>query len=159
MLITKDTAVTIQFTVKDSVTGKLLESAQEPTTYLHGGYGNLIPKLEEALEGKSAGYRGSVKLTPADAFGERDESLLHNIPKSQFPPGVKVGGQLEATDDQGQRIIFTVLKIKGDTVYLDGNHPLAGKSLSFDVKVTDVRAASAEEIQHGHAHGAHGHHH
>ncbi len=159
MQIAKDTAVTIQFTLKDSDTGKVLEGAQDPITYLHGGYGNLIPKLEEALEGQATGYRGIVKLTPADAFGERDESLLHNIPKSQFPPGVKVGGQLEATDDQGQRIVFTVLKIKGDTVYLDGNHPLAGKALTFDVKVTDVRAASPEEIQHGHAHGAHGHHH
>jgi FKBP-type peptidyl-prolyl cis-trans isomerase SlyD len=158
MVIDKDTAVTVRFTLSDGA-GKLIENRQEPTTYLHGGYGNMLPKLEEALQGQAAGFKGRIALSAADAFGERDESLLHSIPKSQFPPGVKVGGQLEGTDEQGQTIVFTVLKIKGDTVYLDGNHPLAGQDLRFDVEVLEVRAASAEEITHGHAHGAHGHHH
>jgi len=81
------------------------------------------------------------------------------LPKKDFPPGVKVGGQLEGTDDQGRRQVFTVKKIKGDTVHLDGNHPLAGEDLTFSLKVIDVRAATAEEVAHGHAHGDHGHHH
>ena len=115
--------------------------------------------IEKALEGQAAGYQTTVKLAPADAFGERDESLVTTIPKSEFPPGVKVGGQLEGHDDQGRHQVFTVMKIKGDTVHLDGNHPLAGQTLTFQLKVMDVKAASAEEIAHGHAHGAHGHHH
>ena len=158
MVIDKDTAVTIRFKLSDSA-GKVLENGKEPTTYLHGGYGNMLPKLEEALQGQSKGYKARINLVAADAFGPRDEELLHSIPKSQFPPGVKVGGQLEATDEQGQTIIFTVLKIKGDTVHLDGNHPLAGKDVCFEVEVMDVRAASTEELAHGHAHGDHGHHH
>jgi FKBP-type peptidyl-prolyl cis-trans isomerase SlyD len=105
------------------------------------------------------GYQTTVKLAPADAFGERDESLVTTIPKKDFPPGVKVGGQLEGHDDQGRHQVFTVVKIKGDTVHLDGNHPLAGQTLTFQLKVLDVKAATAEEIAHGHAHGAHGHHH
>jgi len=84
---------------------------------------------------------------------------LQTIPKTQFPPGVKVGGQLEGRDDSGQSIVFTVLKIKGDTVYLDGNHALAGKTLRFALQVLEVRSASEEEIAHGHVHGAHGHQH
>mgnify|MGYP006166295753 CR=1 FL=1 len=93
------------------------------------------------------------------AFGDRDETLVTKISKKDFPPGVKVGGQIEGADPQGNRQIFTVVKIKGDTVILDGNHPLAGEDITFTLKVIDVKPASAEEIQHGHAHGAHGHHH
>jgi FKBP-type peptidyl-prolyl cis-trans isomerase SlyD len=100
-----------------------------------------------------------VELSADDAFGPRDEALLQSIPKSQFPPGVKVGGQIEGQDAQGQVRPFTVLKIKGDQVMLDGNHPLAGQALRFSVQVLEVRAASEEEIAHGHVHGAHGHHH
>ncbi|RYY91689.1 MAG: peptidylprolyl isomerase, partial [Comamonadaceae bacterium] len=81
------------------------------------------------------------------------------IPKSEFPPGVKVGGQLEGRNDRGEPQVFTVMKIKGDKVLLDGNHPLAGLDLRFSLKVVEVRAASAEEIAHRHVHGAHGHHH
>jgi FKBP-type peptidyl-prolyl cis-trans isomerase SlyD len=126
---------------------------------LHGGYGNTFPKIEEALEGKEVGFQTTIELQPADAFGERDESLLQTIPKTQFPPGVKVGGQLEGRAENGQSIAFTVVKIKGPEVHLDGNHPMAGKSLRFSIAVTDLRAASEEEIAHGHVHGEHGHHH
>jgi FKBP-type peptidyl-prolyl cis-trans isomerase SlyD len=100
-----------------------------------------------------------LQLKPDDAFGTRDESLLRTIPKKEFPPGVKVGGQLESHTDEGQPHVFHVMKIKGDTVFLDGNHPLAGKDLRFALKVTGVRAATQEEISHGHVHGAHGHQH
>jgi FKBP-type peptidyl-prolyl cis-trans isomerase SlyD len=98
-------------------------------------------------------------LAPEDAFGVRDESLLRTISKKDFPPGVKVGASLQGQNDAGEEQIYTVLKIKGDQVMLDGNHPLADKILRVGLQVLDVRAATAEEIAHGHVHGDHGHQH
>jgi FKBP-type peptidyl-prolyl cis-trans isomerase SlyD len=158
MNITKNTAVTLRYKISDT-TGKLLEQSKEPMAYLHGGYGNTFAKIEEALEGQIKGFSTTLELQPEDAFGLRDESLAISIPKTQFPPGVKVGGHLQGQDDAGKEHSFRVLKIKGDQVLLDGNHALAGQALRFSLTVTDVRAASAEEIAHGHVHGEHGHHH
>ena len=158
MKIEKNTAVTLRFKVADAQ-GKLIEENREPMVYLHGGYGNTLPKIEEALAGREAGYQTILALPPEDAFGLRDESLLRTIPRSQFPAGVKVGGQLEGRGSDGREQIFNVAKIKGDTVILDGNHPLAGKALRFTVKVLGVRDATEEEIAHRHVHGEHGHHH
>jgi FKBP-type peptidyl-prolyl cis-trans isomerase SlyD len=158
MKIAKDTVVTLKYRVAES-SGKLIEESREPMVYLHGGYDNTLPKIEQALEGREAGYECTLDLQPEDAFGVRDEALVRVIPKSEFPPGVKVGGQLEGRTDEGEPHIFHVMKIKGAEVHLDGNHPLAGKALKFVLKVTGVRAASAEEIAHGHVHGEHGHHH
>ena len=101
----------------------------------------------------------TVDLAVADAFGERDESLKRTIPKGEFPAGVKVGGQLRGTNDQGLPQIYNVVKIKGPVVLLDGNHPLAGFALRFSAVVNEVREASEEEIAHKHVHGGHGHHH
>jgi FKBP-type peptidyl-prolyl cis-trans isomerase SlyD len=151
MKIEKDTVVTLQF--------KVAEQSREPTVYLHGGYDNTLPRIEAALDGQEAGYQVTLQLKPQDAFGIRDESLARTIPKAEFPPGVKVGGQLEGHTDDGHAHVFHVVKIKGDKVLLDGNHPLAGKELRFAIKVVGVRAATAEEIQHRHVHGEHGHHH
>ena len=159
MPITKDTVVTLRYKVTDPTTGQVLEAAKEPMAYLHGGYDNTLPKIEQALDGKDTGFQTTLTLAPADAFGERDESLLRTIPKSEFPPGVKVGGQLQGVGNDGQPAVFNVVKIKGPEVHLDGNHPLAGQALKFSCKVTGVRAASAEEIAHRHVHGAHGHQH
>lgn len=158
MKIAKDTVVTITFRATN-VQGKLLEDGKEPRAYLHGGYNNTLPGVEKALEGQEKGFAATLVLPPEDAFGVRDESLVTSIAKKDFPPGVKVGGQLQGVDDQGREQVFTVVKIKGDTVLLDGNHPLAGQTLRFALKVVDVQPASAEEVAHGHAHGAHGHHH
>ena len=158
MKIAKDTVVTITFRATNAQ-GKLLEDGKEPRAYLHGGYNNTLPGIEKALEGQGKGFATTLVLPPEDAFGVRDESLVTSISKKSFPPGVKVGGQLQGVDDQGREQVFTVTKIKGDTVLLDGNHPLAGQTLHFALKVVDVQAASAEEVAHGHAHGAHGHHH
>ena len=158
MKIAKDSAVTLHYKVRNAI-GKVLEESKESMAYLHGGYGNIFPKVEEALLGKEAGYQATLELSAADAFVERDESLQQTIPKSQFPPGVKVGGQLEGQDSEGHSRAFTVVKIKGDQVQLDGNHPFAGQALQFTVKVLEVRQASQEEVAHGHVHGAHGHHH
>jgi FKBP-type peptidyl-prolyl cis-trans isomerase SlyD len=159
MKITANTAVTLRYKVADASTGKLIEAGSEPMVYLHGGYDNVFPKVEAALEGQEPGFQATLDLQPEDAFGRRDEALLRIIPKSEFPPGVKVGGQLEGRDDKGQPQVFTVLKIKGPQVFLDGNHPLAGKALKFSLTVTGVRQASEEEIAHRHVHGEHGHHH
>jgi len=159
MPITKDTVVTLRYKVSDATTGKLIEEANEPMAYLHGGYDNTLPKIEAALEGKEKGFQTTLTLAPADGFGERDESLARAIPKSEFPPGVKVGGQLRGHLDDGREHVFHVVKIKGPQVLLDGNHPWAGKTLRFALTVTDVRAATEEEIAHRHVHGAHGHHH
>ena len=158
MNITKDTVVTLSYRVSDTQ-GKLLEASEEPMAYLHGGYGNTFEKIETALEGQQKGFATTVVLQPEDAFGERDESLVQTIAKADFPPGVKVGGTLRGVADDGHERIFAVVKIKGPQVIIDGNHPHAGKVLKFALQVLDVRAASAEEVAHGHAHGEHGHHH
>lgn len=158
MHITQDTVVTLSYQVRDTQ-GKLLETSEQPMAYLHGGYGNTFEKIEAALEGQCTGFSTTVELAPADAFGERDETLVQTIGKADFPPGVKVGGTLRGVADDGHERIFTVVKIKGPQVILDGNHPHAGKTLRFSLKVLGVRAASAEEIAHGHAHGEHGHQH
>ncbi len=158
MKIEKNTAVTLRFKLSE-LGGKLLEETKQPVAYLHGGYGNVLPKIEEALEGQEAGYKVTLDLQPQDAFGERDESLVKTIPRSQFPPGVKVGGQLQGRDAEGREQTFMVKKIKGQEVFLDGNHPLAGTALRFVLSVLGVRVASDEEIAHGHVHGEGGHDH
>ena len=159
MKIQKDSVVTLRYKVSDATTQKLIDEGRNPMVYLHGGYENTFPKIEAALDGKEAGFQATLDLAPEDAFGARDESLVRTIDKSDFPPGVKVGGQLQGRLDDGREHVFTVMKIKGPVVLLDGNHPWAGKALKFSLQVTDVRAAQPVEIEHRHVHGAHGHHH
>lgn len=156
MNITKDSAVTLTYKVT-TPQGKPLDSGN--LAYLHGGYENIFPKVEAALEGQAVGFATTLDLAVEDAFGARDESLVRTIPKSEFPPGVKVGGMLRGPGPDGSVQAFRVVKIKGPQVHLDGNHPLAGQALKFSCKVTAVRAATAEEIAHRHVHGAHGHQH
>jgi FKBP-type peptidyl-prolyl cis-trans isomerase SlyD len=156
MNISKDAAVTLTYKLTDLL-GKPLDSGN--LAYLHGGYDGIFPMIEAVLEGQAAGFSTTLDLQATDAFGERDESLVRTIPKSEFPPGVKVGGQLQGLGDDGQPQVFNVLKIKGQQVMLDGNHPLAGKALRFSLKVAGVRAATPEEITHRHVHGEHGHQH
>lgn len=158
MKIEKDTVVTMRLRVADDK-GQLIQDSKEPVSYLHGGHGNTLPAIEQALEGKSAGEQVNLVLAPQDGFGEIDPALVRTIPKRDFPPGVKVGGELELPGPAGEPQYFTVVKIKGDQVLLDGNHPLAGRTLRVAIAVTEVRMASGEEVAHGHAHGAHGHHH
>ncbi len=155
--ITKDVAVTIAYEMTDPKTGKPLDSGT--TAYLHGGYGNLFDKAEAALDGQAVGHSITVDLTPAEAFGERDESLVRTIPKAEFPPGVKVGGQVQGAGPTGGAVVYNVVKIKGPEVHLDGNHALAGQAIRFAATVKAIRPATAEEIAHGHVHGAHGHQH
>ena len=162
MNIFTNTVVTMTFELFDSE-GTLLEATAEPITYLHGGHSGMLPKLEEALNLKQAGEAISVDVEPADAFGDYDSELVKVESASNLPPEVEVGMQFEAfakpDDAPGSGIVFTVTDIAEGKVVLDGNHPWAGKRLRFDCRILDVRAATAEEIEHGHVHGDHGHHH
>ena len=155
MNITQDTAVTLEYRITDAQ-GTPLDAGT--TAYLHGGYDNLFAKAEAALQGKTVGDKVALALSAAEAFGARDEALARRIPKSEFPPGVKVGGQLQGAGPHGP-VVYRVVKIKGPEVLLDANHPLAGLDIRFAATVKAVRAATAEEIAHRHVHGAHGHHH
>ena len=156
MNISKDCAVTLQYKVTDDQ-GKPVDGGN--LSYLHGGYENIFPKVEAAFEGQTTGFAATIDLPVEDAFGARNESLMRVIPKAEFPPGVKVGGQLRGVNDQGEPQVYNVVKIKGPEVHLDGNHPLAGRAGRCSGKGVEVRAASDEELAHRHVHGAHGHHH
>ena len=160
MPVAQDSVVTIHYTLKDDA-GTVLDSSspQEPLAYLHG-HGNLIPGLEKELDGKNAGDALTVTVAPADGYGEYDERLVQSVPRRSLRglKDIKPGMHLHAQTEDGPRTV-TVTKVLGDMVTLDGNHPLAGKSLHFDVRIEDVRPATEEELSHGHVHGAHGHHH
>jgi len=158
MKVQKDTVATVQLKVGNDK-GQMIESSKEPVALLIG-HDNTMPAIEAALMDQEAGFAANLSLSVEEAFGPRDESLVINIAKKDFPPGVKVGGELEMRESEsGEFKLYYVSKIKGDTVILDGNHPLAGQALRISLKLISVRAASAEEIAHNHAHGEHGHHH
>ncbi|MEO8629624.1 MAG: peptidylprolyl isomerase [Betaproteobacteria bacterium] len=159
MQIAKNTAVSITYELQ-SKDGEVLEQAGEQVTYLHGGYEGIFPAVEEALEGKEPGYVCRVELEPDDGFGEYDAELVRSEPRELFPADVKVGMQFEGgSDESGESRVYSVTDIAEDKVIVDGNHPLAGKSLVFACTVLDVRKATKEELTHGHVHGAGGHHH
>jgi FKBP-type peptidyl-prolyl cis-trans isomerase SlyD len=161
MKIAKNTVVTVDYKLSDAQ-GNLIEESREPMVYLHGGYENTLPKIEEALEGKDVGFETTIQVEPDDAFGEYDADLVKVEPRNRLPTPLEVGMQFEGTPDGSdtdeEALIFTVTEIADDQVVLDGNHPLAGMALRFALNVTEVRAASDEEVAHGHVHGAHGHH-
>lgn len=157
--VAKNTVVTIVYRLT-SRDGEVLEESEEPHSYLHGGYGNVFEAVESALEGKAVGDAVDIVMEPEEAFGEYDEELVRVEDRSVFPEGIEIGMQFEGQGEiSGEVNIFTITDIADDRVVVDGNHPLAGQSLNFHCKITDVRAADPHEIEHGHAHGAHGHHH
>jgi FKBP-type peptidyl-prolyl cis-trans isomerase SlyD len=159
MEIVKNVVVTLNYTVRDS-DGNMIDEGEQPLVYLHGGYDGIFPALEEALHGKSVGDTFRVKLQPEDAFGDYDEELVLVEDLSQFPDNVEVGMSFErVTEDGDEDIVYRITDIAEGKVVVDGNHPLAGVALIFDGTVAAVRAASAEEISHGHVHGPGGHHH
>jgi FKBP-type peptidyl-prolyl cis-trans isomerase SlyD len=162
MKIAKNTVVTVQYKLSDAQ-GALIEDGREPMVYLHGGYENTLPKIEEALDGKEVGFSIEIQVEPEDAFGEYDASLVKVEPRNRLPTPLEVGMQFEGmpdgSDDEEDAMIFTVTDIADDKVVLDGNHPLAGHALRFALNVTEVRAATEEEIEHEHVHGPHGHGH
>ncbi|RJG00238.1 FKBP-type peptidyl-prolyl cis-trans isomerase [Noviherbaspirillum sedimenti] len=162
MKIAQNAVVTLNYTLSDAQ-NNLIEESREPMVYLHGGYNNTLPKIEEALEGQQAGYKVTIQVEPEDAFGEYDPELVKIEDRKLLPTPLELGmqfeGSPEADDEQQESLIFTVTEIADDKVVLDGNHPLAGIALRFSLDVVEVRAASDEEVAHGHVHGAHGHHH
>ena len=159
MQVGKDTVVSLTYELLDT-DGKTIEKSDSPIDYLHGGYEGIFPAVERALSGKNAGDQCRVRLEPDDAFGEYDAGLVHLEPRSKFPESLTVGMQFEGRgSESGSSLIYTVTDVADDKVVVDGNHPLAGRTLEFSCTVTAVRAASKEEVEHGHVHGAHGHHH
>ena len=161
MQIAHNSVVTISYSLFDAQ-GELIEQSPSPVTYLHGGYDNIFPLVEQALQGKTEGDSIKVKLEPEDAFGDYNEELLRVEPREQFPETLEVGMQFEGIpgeDADADADIFIVTDIADGKVVLDANHPLAGLSLLFECQVIEVRAASEEEVEHGHVHGPDGHHH
>ena len=149
----------LDYELKDSE-GELLEDEGARLEYLHGGFGGIFPKVENALEGKDVGQEVALTLEPDDAFGEYDAELLRVEPRARFPEAIEVGMRFEGVpgDREDEALIYTVTDVTPDTVVVDGNHPLAGERLWFRAKVSEVRAATAEELQHGHVHGDDGMH-
>lgn len=159
MKIALKTVVSLTYQLHDS-DGNLLEASDHPVSYLHGGFDGIFPKVEEELHGKEVGAKLDIVLTPDDAFGEYDEELVQIEPASAFPSkDLEVGMQFEGEDQSGEVVLYTITDIADGKVVVDGNHPWAGERLRFQCEVTGIRPATKEEIEHGHVHGAGGHHH
>ncbi len=159
MQVAMNTVVTMTYELKNA-DGEVLESSAEPVAYLHGGYDNIFPKVEEAMHGKNVGDVVEVNLEPVDGFGDYDEELVQIEPATAFPADeLKEGMQFEGEDDTGEVILYTVTEIADGKVVVDGNHPWAGERLLFKATITEVRSANKEEVTHQHVHGAGGHHH
>lgn len=160
MLIARNTVVTLKYSVKDGA-GDAIDDGAAPLVYLHGGYGGIFDRIEEELQGKGVGDVLNVHLEPEDAFGEYDAELVTVEARQLFPEDIEVGMQFERSSENGENddALFTITDIADDKVVVDGNHPLAGMALLFSCTVTGVRAATMEEVAHGHVHGEHGHHH
>jgi len=160
MQVADNMAVSIHYTLTNDK-GEVLDSSigDEALVYLHGE-GNIISGLEKALDGKAVGDKFNVRLAAADAYGEFMEDRVQVISRSMFDgvEELEVGMQFQADVSDGPGIV-TITSIDGDDVTIDGNHPLAGEPLTFDVEVVAIRAATEEELDHGHVHGAGGHHH
>lgn len=159
MQVAKNKVVSIDYTLKDDA-GEVIDSSEgfEPLFYLHG-FDNIVSGLEKALDGKQAGDQVQVSVSPVEGYGERDDSLQQVVPKEAFQgiEDLEVGMQFRAESDEGHQIV-TIMAIDGDEVTVDGNHPLAGETLNFDVTIVEVRDATADELEHGHVHGPGGHH-
>ena len=160
MQIAHNAVAAFHYTLTDD-DGAVVDSSEgrEPLTYLHGT-GQIVPGLEKEMEGHAVGDKFTVDVTPEEGYGVHHDELIQEVPKDSFQgvEDIQAGMQFQGRGPQGE-INVIVTRVEGDTVYIDGNHPLAGKTLHFAIEVTDVRAASSEELEHGHVHGEGGHHH
>lgn len=143
--------------------GEVIDTSRDSKqafSYLEG-MNQIIPGLEKAMSLLNVGDTRKIEVEAKDAYGEHDPQLIVDVPKTKLPNSDKleVGDQFQASGPNGEHLLFRVIELNGDEVKLDGNHPLAGEKLTFDVEVTAVRDATAEEMAHGHAHGPGGHHH
>ena len=160
-MITNDKVVAIDYTLTDETGSELVSSKDgDPLSYLHG-HGNIISGLESALDGRAVGDAFRVTIAPTDGYGERDESLVQAVPKEQFEEAgeLEVEMEFQVQSDDGDEMIMTIVDLDDESVTLDGNHPLAGGTLNFDIMVMNGRDASQEELDHSHVHGPDGHHH
>lgn len=160
MQIAENKVVTLNYTLKDNDGNVLDESSDGSFVYLHGAF-NIIPGLENALVGKAAGEELNVAVSPEEGYGLRDDARIEEVPKSMFENSadIKPGMQFHAQGPDDETVVVTVAEIKDEVVVVDGNHPLAGTELNFDVKIVEIRDATSEEIEHGHVHGPEGHQH
>ncbi|MBL1319949.1 MAG: peptidylprolyl isomerase [Methylophaga sp.] len=160
MKVIENAVVVIDYTLTDN-DGEVIDSSEGagPLAYLQGA-GNIIPGLETALLDKEAGDKIQASIEPKDAYGERVEDMKQEVPKELFGgiDNIEVGMQFESETDAGP-VMVTVVEMGEEMITVDGNHPLAGEHLNFDVTVREVREASKEELEHGHVHGEGGHHH
>lgn len=159
MQIAKNTVVSIHYTLRDDQ-GNVLDSSEgkDPLLYIQG-IGNLIPGMEEGLEGKLKGDKLDIKVAPEKGYGTRNDSLIQKVPRTAFgDQEVRPGMQFQAQTSNGAQVV-TVTEVGLENVTVDGNHPLAGVGLNFAVEVMDVRQATEDELSHGHVHGPGGHHH
>ncbi len=156
-IVGRDKVISIEYTLRDDG-GEILDTSDgaEPLVYLHG-HGNIVPGLETALEGKLEGHAAKVSVPPEEGYGVSDPELIFTEPRASFDFEPEVGQMLEASDEDGDTYEYAVTAVTPEGVTLDGNHPLAGMTLHFDVKVVGIRDATAEELSHGHVHG-HGDH-
>lgn len=157
---TGNRVVSMYYTLKDDA-GSLLDASRagEPFEYLEG-HQNIIPALEKALSGLNAGDKKQIALSPSEGYGDYDPNLSFAVPITQFGGQTpEVGMQIQLSTANGQNFIANVVRIQNNEVVLDANHPLAGKSLHFDIEIAGTREATQEELAHGHPHGPNGHHH
>ena len=159
MPIQKNDVVSLQYEMYDA-DNQLIDKTEQAISYLHGGYDGIFPLVEEALHDKNVGDVVDVTLTPDDAFGEQDEELIRIEELDAFPVEIEVGMMFEADDPESDDVlIYRVTEIADGKAVVDANHPLAGMRIRFKATVTDIRPATHEEVEHGHAHGEHDHHH
>ncbi len=160
MQITKNSVVSFHYTLNDP-DGKLLDTSAGRDVFAYiQGHQMIVPGLERQLEGKQAGDKVQAVVPAADGYGEIDPALVHKVPVDRFGgQNVEPGMQFQAGNEGGEMGVFTVINVEDGIVALNGNHPLAGVTLHFNVDITDVRMATEEELAHGHVHGAGGHHH
>jgi FKBP-type peptidyl-prolyl cis-trans isomerase SlyD len=160
MQIAQNSVVAIAYTLTDDK-GTVIDTSAggEPLVYLHGAR-NIIPDLENALTGKSVGEKLTVTVAPAEGYGEYDPQMVQAVPRQMFAgvENIEVGMQFQAQTDHGIQVV-TVAAVEPNEITVDGNHPLAGVQLNFDVEVMSIRSATQEELDHGHVHGPDGHHH
>ena len=160
MAIGANKVVTLNYKLTDDQGNVLQTTNEEPFIYLSGN-NQILPKLEEQIDTMLIGGKKNIELNSSDAYGDYDEKAVQQVKKEEFPEGsnLQEGMQYMAHTPDGQPIPFVIKEVKDEDVTIDFNHPLAGKNLKFDVELVDVRDATAEELEHGHAHGGDGHHH
>jgi FKBP-type peptidyl-prolyl cis-trans isomerase SlyD len=160
MQISQNAVAAFHYTLTDDK-GQIVDSSEgrDPLTYLHGS-GQIVPGLEKQMEGRAVGDKFTAVVAPEEGYGVHQPELMQEVPKEAFQgvQDIQPGMQFQGRGPQGE-INVTATRVEGDKVFIDGNHPLAGQTLHFAIEVTGVRAASEEELQHGHVHGAGGHHH